>query len=99
MVSGLGRAWEALSSSDIHECDLADGLVDHAKSEDARHWVAHRRPISTDNLRTTFRISTARCRMLVAVIRASHAERRSPDPSSTGDGLNVFIPDWVLRTS
>lgn len=93
-------AWEALSSSDIHECDLADGLVDRAKSEDARHcWVAHRRPISTDNLRKTFHSSAARCRMLVAVIQASHAERLSPDPSSTGDGLNVFIPDWVLRTS
>jgi hypothetical protein len=47
-----------------------DDLLDQAKEEDARHWDAHRRPISADTLRKRLRIGAARSRLLVAMIRA-----------------------------
>jgi hypothetical protein len=46
-----------------------DDLVTRAREEDARHWEAHRRPISADTLRRKLRIGAARSRLLVAMIR------------------------------
>ena len=46
-----------------------DDLLQRAREEDARHWEAHRRPISADTLRRKFRIGAARSRLLVAMIR------------------------------
>ncbi|MFI5613178.1 hypothetical protein [Amycolatopsis sp. NPDC051903] len=52
-----------------------DNLLQRAKDEDARHWEAHRRPISADTLRRKLRIGAARSRLLVAVIRADSQGR------------------------
>jgi hypothetical protein len=46
-----------------------DDLLQRAREEDARHWEAHRRPISADTLRRNLRIGAARSRLLVAIIR------------------------------
>jgi hypothetical protein len=46
-----------------------DDLLQRARKEDARHWEAHRRPISADTLRRKLRIGAARSRLLVAMIR------------------------------
>jgi hypothetical protein len=46
-----------------------DDLLQRARQEDARHWEAHRRPISADTLRRKLRIGAARSRLLVAMIR------------------------------
>jgi hypothetical protein len=46
-----------------------DDLLQRAREEDARHWEAHRRPISADTLRRKLRIGAARSRLLVAMIR------------------------------
>jgi hypothetical protein len=46
-----------------------DDLLQRAIKEDARHWEAHRRPISADTLRRKLRIGAARSRLLVAMIR------------------------------
>jgi hypothetical protein len=46
-----------------------DDLLTRAREEDARHWEAHRRPISADTLRRQLRIGAARSRLLVAMIR------------------------------
>ena len=46
-----------------------DDLLERAREEDARHWEAHRRPISADTLRRKLRIGAARSRLLVAMIR------------------------------
>jgi hypothetical protein len=47
-----------------------DELLERAREEDARHWDAHRRPISADTLWKKLRIGAARSRLLVAMIRA-----------------------------
>lgn len=47
-----------------------DDLLERARREDARHWEAHRRPISADTLRKRLRIGAARSRMLVSMLRA-----------------------------
>ncbi|RSM77827.1 hypothetical protein DMH04_34415 [Kibdelosporangium aridum] len=46
-----------------------DDLLERAREEDARHWEAHRRPISADTLRRKLRIGAGRSRLLVAKIR------------------------------
>jgi hypothetical protein len=57
---------------------MVDGeLFERARQEDARHWDAHRRPISADTLRKKLRIGAARSRLLVAMIRADHMGQRS----------------------
>ncbi|WP_435581518.1 hypothetical protein [Amycolatopsis thermoflava] len=50
-----------------------DDLLERARTEDARHWEVHRRPISADTLRRRLRIGAARSRLLVAMIRAESA--------------------------
>jgi hypothetical protein len=54
-----------LTTSTVYD----DDLLQRARQEDARHWEAHRRPISADTLRRKLRISAARSRLLVAMIR------------------------------
>jgi hypothetical protein len=49
---------------------LDDDLLEQAKQEDARHWEAHRRPISAETLRRRLHIGAARSRLLVTTIRA-----------------------------
>lgn len=60
-----------------------DDLVDRAREEDARHWDAHRRPISADTLRRKLRIGAARSRLLVAMIRADSQGRSTRDEAMT----------------
>ncbi|MEV0481861.1 hypothetical protein AB0I69_14785 [Streptomyces sp. NPDC050508] len=50
--------------------DGADDLLERARVEDARHWQAHRRPISAETLRKRLHVGAARSRSLVAVLRA-----------------------------
>ncbi|MEV7099034.1 hypothetical protein AB0M80_40005 [Amycolatopsis sp. NPDC051045] len=52
-----------------------DDLLERARQEDARHWEAHRRPISAETLRRKLRIGAARSRLLVAIIRADSLGR------------------------
>jgi hypothetical protein len=54
-----------------------DDLLDRARQEDARHWTTHQRPISAETLRRNMRISTARSRMLVSIIRAERSGDRT----------------------
>lgn len=51
----------------------ASDLVERARQEDARHRVAHQRPISAETLRKNLRIGAARSRMLVSIIRAKRS--------------------------
>ncbi|HEX5407596.1 MAG TPA: hypothetical protein VFX16_35420 [Pseudonocardiaceae bacterium] len=51
-------------------------LIDQARREDARHWLAHQRPISAETLRKNLRISAARSRMLVTIVRAERSGDR-----------------------
>src|SRR5581483_8724629 len=56
----------------------SDGdLVDRARREDARHWAAHQRPISAETLRKNLRISAARSRTLVSIVRAERSGDRN----------------------
>jgi hypothetical protein len=52
-----------------------DDLLERAREADARHWDQRRRPISADTLRRKLRISAARSRLLVTMIRAESQER------------------------
>jgi hypothetical protein len=53
---------------------VSDGdLVDRARQEDARHWVARQRPVSAETLRKNLHIGAARSRMLVSIIRAERS--------------------------
>jgi hypothetical protein len=52
-------------------------LIDQARREDARHWLAHQRPISAETLRKNLRISAARSRMLVTSVRAERSVDRN----------------------
>lgn len=60
-----------------------DDLLERAREEDARHWDAHRRPISADTLRRKLRIGAARSRLLVAMIRADPQRRSAQDEAMT----------------
>jgi hypothetical protein len=56
----------------------SDGdLIDRARREDAHHWVTHQRPISAETLRKNLRISAARSRMLVSIVRAERSSDRN----------------------
>nr|WP_240529503.1 SpdA protein [Streptomyces antioxidans] len=52
-----------------------DDLLERARREDARHWKAHRRPISAETLRKRLHVGAARSRMLVAMVRADDCDR------------------------
>ncbi|MEC3975806.1 hypothetical protein QMK34_10990 [Amycolatopsis sp. H20-H5] len=58
---------------------IDDDLLERAREEDARHWDAHRRPISANTLRKKLRIGAARSRLLVAIIRADSQGRPAYD--------------------
>lgn len=45
-------------------------LLARARSEDARHWAEHRRPISAETLRRSLRVSAGKSRVLVAILRS-----------------------------
>ncbi|MCQ6246140.1 hypothetical protein EC608_010510 [Streptomyces malaysiensis subsp. malaysiensis] len=45
-----------------------DDLLERAQREDARHWEAHRRPISAETLRKRLHVGAARSRMMVAMV-------------------------------
>ncbi len=51
----------------------AGDLIERARQEDVRHWVAHQRPILAETLRKNLRIGAARSRMLVPIIRAERS--------------------------
>jgi hypothetical protein len=74
-----------------------DDLLERARQEDARHWEAHRRPISADTLRKRLRIGAARSRLLVAIIRAD-LQRRSAHDDVTRQAriLGMIITDSTL---
>jgi hypothetical protein len=61
------------SSDTVSEISTHDDLLDLARRAGAQHWVDHRRPISADTLRRKLRISTARARLLVSIIRAEQS--------------------------
>jgi hypothetical protein len=54
-----------------------DDLVARARREDASHWAAHQRPISAETLRKNLRISAARSRTLVSIVRAERSGDRN----------------------
>jgi hypothetical protein len=58
------------STDAIPEVSAHDELLDRARRADAQHWTDYRRPISADTLRRSLRISSARARFLVSIIRA-----------------------------
>jgi hypothetical protein len=60
-----------------------DDLINRARLEDARHWAEHQRPIAADTLRKQLRIGAARSRLLVSVIRADQAGRRTRRVAAT----------------
>jgi hypothetical protein len=63
----------------------SDGdLIDRARREDTRHWVTHQRPISAETLRKNLRISAARSRMLVTIVRAERSGDRNPATVAAG---------------
>jgi hypothetical protein len=59
-------------------------LIDQARREDARHWLANQRPISAETLRKNLRISAARSRMLVTIVRAERAGDRNAAMAAAG---------------
>ncbi|WP_206785058.1 hypothetical protein [Amycolatopsis sp. MtRt-6] len=59
-------------------------LVDRARHEDARHWAAHQRPISAETLRKNLRISAARSRTLISIVRAERSGDRNPAMVAAG---------------
>lgn len=56
---------------------LEENLIERARQVDARHWADHQRPISAETLRKRLRISAARSRMLVSIIRADQAKEQA----------------------
>jgi hypothetical protein len=59
-------------------------LIDQARREDARHRTAHQRPISAETLRKNLRISAARSRMLVTIVRAEQSGDRNAATVAAG---------------
>lgn len=51
-------------------------LLERARELDAEHWIAHRRPISTESLRRELKVGAHRARFLVRQIRGEHASGR-----------------------
>jgi hypothetical protein len=84
VTTGLSEGPDSDTTS--RPADIAsDGeLIDQARREDARHWATHQRPISAETLRKTLRISTARSRMLVSIVRAEQSGDRNPAMVATG---------------
>lgn len=76
-----------LPSKQLIPTTADEDLLDRARAEDARHWEAHRRPISADTLRRRLRIGAARSRLLVAMIRAESAgPPAQPELAANGGG-------------
>jgi hypothetical protein len=59
-------------------------LIEQARREDARHWLAHQRPISAETLRKNLHISAARSRQLVTIVRAERPGDRNPAMAPAG---------------
>ncbi len=59
-------------------------LIDRARHEDARHWAYHQRPISAETLRRNLRISAARSRMLVSIVRTERSGGRTSTAVAAG---------------
>ena len=71
LMSDTGRGPIAIASD--------SDLIDRARHEDAHHWATYQRPISAETLRKNLRISAARSRMLVSIIRAERSgDRHAP---------------------
>nr|WP_253209376.1 SpdA protein [Streptomyces niphimycinicus] len=66
--------FESLDQQSDPESDEGE-LLQRARREDARHWEAHRRPISAETLRKRLHVGAARSRMLVAMVRADDCDR------------------------
>jgi hypothetical protein len=64
-----------------------DDLLERARAEDALHWDAYRRPISADTLRRKLRVSAARSRLLVAMVRVDLQVRSTQDEVLANVGL------------
>lgn len=64
-------------------------LVERARQEDARHWVTHQRPISAETLRKNLRISAARSRMLVSIVRAERSSGQNVPMSAAGQSVST----------
>ncbi len=77
-----GPAGDAASSPVAIAPD--DDLIDRARHEDARHWATHQRPISAEALRKNLRISTARSRTLVSIVRAERSGDRNATMVTAG---------------
>ncbi|HWF68271.1 MAG TPA: hypothetical protein VG187_01650 [Mycobacterium sp.] len=99
-ASGIGADTDATSTNIVatgqHEGSSRDAdsrlmavasdgdLVNRARHEDARHWAAHQRPISAETLRKNLRISAARSRMLVSIVRAERSGDRNAAMAAVG---------------
>ncbi|WP_155547242.1 hypothetical protein [Amycolatopsis sp. A23] len=64
-----------------------DNLLELAREADARHWDAHRRPISADTLRRKLHIGAARSRLLVKIIRDDSQGRSLQDEPTAQVGV------------
>lgn len=64
-----------------------DNLLELPREADARHWDAHRRPISADTLRRKLHIGAARSRLLVKIIRDDSQGRSLQDELSAQVGV------------
>lgn len=73
------------------EASANEDLLNRARHADAQHWIDHGRSISADTLRRNLRISTARARLLVSIIRAeqSHRSRQRSRGLLIGGGVTT----------
>lgn len=65
---------ESLEAVEVPTSVIADDLV-RARRADARHWAAHKRPISSETLRKQLEIGADHARELVAAVRTELATK------------------------
>ena len=61
-----------------HSAGIDPQLLELARVEDARHWEAHQRHISAENLRRRLRVGAKKSRALVAAVRSEGQSRGDP---------------------
>ncbi|HEX3784573.1 MAG TPA: hypothetical protein VHX38_33350 [Pseudonocardiaceae bacterium] len=83
----------ASNSADGPPVIASDGdLINRARREDAHHWVTHQRPISAETLPKNLRISAARSRKLVSIIRAERMAMVAAGQSLAEGPGGVMLP-------
>jgi hypothetical protein len=73
-ASAQSVADERLDAVEVSTSVVADDLV-RARRADARHWAAHKRPISSETLRKELEIGADHARELVAAVRSELAAK------------------------